>query len=85
MSELEQVVVETRDFINTVGRPLKGPTVLESLHGIRRLRLKAGLPLNTALSLFKSVFDIAYHYNPEKESFEAALDRVRARKGTTHV
>ena len=76
LSELEKVVLEVKGFLDTVGRPLQGPTVFEALVAVRRLRLKIGLPLLDSLNLFKWIYNIASSYRPEQENLEDALERV---------
>lgn len=74
--DLRKVVLEVRQSIWTLGHPLQCPTVFEALKAVRRLRLKAGLPLADSLDLFKWIFELATTFDPEQEDFEDALDRV---------
>jgi len=76
LRELEQVVLEVKGFLDTVGRPLQGPTIFEALASVRRLRLKVGLSLEDSLYLFKWIYDIASTYRPEHENLEEAIERV---------
>lgn len=76
LSELEKVVLDVKGFLETVGRPLRGPTIFEALQSVRRLRLKTGLPLGKSLDLFEWIYNLALTYRPEQEHFEDALERV---------
>lgn len=76
LSELEEVVLEVKRFLDTVGRPLQGQTVFEVPISMRRLRLKVGLRLLDPLNLFRWIYNVASTYRPEQENLEDALERV---------
>jgi hypothetical protein len=74
--ELEAVVLEVKEFLDTLARPLHGSTIFEALAAVRNLRLRTGLRLQDSLNLFDWIYKLASTYEPERESFEEALDRV---------
>ena len=80
LRELEQVVLEVKGFLDTVGRPLQGPTIFEALASVRRLRLKVGLPLEDSLNLFRWIYNLASTYRPNHENLQNAIERVEIRK-----
>lgn len=78
LAEFEDVILNVKSFLDSVGRPLQGATVFEALFSVRQLRLKTGLSLPDSLDFFKWVYQIAPNFDPEQESIDEMLDRLES-------